>query len=100
MYGSSYQVCGKCALNQSCKFVNRKLHKTDTKKLILTDVMIVITQYALESLPPQLHVSDYIKALISRSINEVIKLSQTTSQSKKALSQRGASRTKFMISSS
>lgn len=74
-----HQVCSKCVLKQSCKFVNQNVWKNDTKKLVLTDVMNVITLYGLECVPPQLAVPDEIKASVGRLINEVIKLSQTTS---------------------
>ena len=74
-----HQVCSKCALKQSCKFANRNVWKTDTKKLVLVDVLNVVTPYALESVAPQLPVPDEIKASVSRLLNEVVKLSQTTS---------------------
>ncbi|PON98495.1 craniofacial development protein [Trema orientale] len=63
-------VCSKCVLKQSCKFVNQNVWKSDTKKLILADVLNVTTLYALESVPPQLVVPDEIKASVSRLLNE------------------------------
>ena len=56
-----HQVYGKCVLKQSCKFVNKNVWKVDTKKLILTDVLNVITLYALESVLP--HRRPYIYML-------------------------------------
>ncbi|XP_062087314.1 uncharacterized protein LOC133794131 [Humulus lupulus] len=72
-------VCTRCVLKQSCKFVNQNVWNVDNKKLILTDVLNVITPYALESVPPELVVPDDIKASVSKLLNEVVKLGQTTS---------------------
>ncbi|GMN65907.1 hypothetical protein TIFTF001_034977 [Ficus carica] len=71
-------VCSKCVLKQSCKFVNQNVWKTDTKKLILKDVLNVSTLYATEFVPPQLVVPDEMKASIGRLLNDVVKLSRTT----------------------
>lgn len=78
-YSCCHQVCSKCVLKQSCKFVNQNVWKTDTKKLILKDVLNVITLYAMEFVPPQLVVPDEMKASVGRLLNGVVKLSQTTS---------------------
>ncbi|KAF4386880.1 hypothetical protein F8388_006835 [Cannabis sativa] len=72
-------VCKRCVLKQSCKFVNQNVWNADTKKLILTDVLYVITLYTLETVPPELFVPDDVKASASKLLNEVVKLSQTTS---------------------
>lgn len=72
-------VCSKCVLKQSCEFVNQNVWKTNTKKLILKDVLNVITLYATEFVPPQLVVPDEMKASIGRLLNDVVKLSRTTS---------------------
>ncbi|KAH0722006.1 hypothetical protein KY289_005050 [Solanum tuberosum] len=55
-------VCSKCALKASCKFVNQNLRKGDMANLHLAGVMRVITLYALESVPPHLVIPDEIKA--------------------------------------
>lgn len=72
-----FQVCRKCVLKESCRFVNQSIWKGQ-KNLNLAVVMRVITKYALESVPPQLAVPDEVKASVSRLLKEVINLSETT----------------------
>uniref|UniRef100_M1BX02 Uncharacterized protein n=1 Tax=Solanum tuberosum TaxID=4113 RepID=M1BX02_SOLTU len=72
-------VCSKCALKVSCKFVNQNLRKGDMTNLHLAGVMRVITLYALESVPPQLVIPDEIKASVSRLLMDILRLSQTVS---------------------
>ncbi|KAH0721471.1 hypothetical protein KY284_006501 [Solanum tuberosum] len=59
-------VCSKCALKASCKFVNQNVRKGDRTNLHLAAVLRVIILYALESVPPQLVIPDEIKASVSR----------------------------------
>ncbi|KAE9585127.1 hypothetical protein Lal_00017917 [Lupinus albus] len=70
-------VCSKCALQQSCKFVNQSVWKTGTNNLHLVAVMKVVTSYALELVHPQLAVPDEVKKSVSQLLKEVVKLSQT-----------------------
>ncbi|CAK9134156.1 unnamed protein product [Ilex paraguariensis] len=72
-------VCSKCILKHSCKFVNQSVWRGDTKTLNLAVVMRVITLYALELVPPQLVVPDEVKASVSRLLKEVVSLGQTVS---------------------
>ena len=71
------QVCCKCVLKPSCKFVNQSVWKGDNKNLNLAVVMRVIILYAFESVPPQLVVPDKIMDSVLRLLKEVLKLSQT-----------------------
>ncbi|OIW11596.1 hypothetical protein TanjilG_15290 [Lupinus angustifolius] len=70
-------VCSKCALQQSCKFINQSVWKTGTSNLHLVAVMKVVTSYALELVHPQLVVPDEVKKSVSQLLKEVVKLSQT-----------------------
>lgn len=70
-------VCSKCALKASCKFVNQNVWKSDMKNLQLAVVMRVITLYALESVPPQLVITDEVKASVSRLLMDILRLSRT-----------------------
>ncbi|KAM3204104.1 hypothetical protein P3L10_027513 [Capsicum annuum] len=72
-------VCSKCTLKASCKFVNQNVPKSDMTNLHLVVVMRVITLYALESVPPQLVVPDEIKASVSRLLMDILRLSRTVS---------------------
>lgn len=71
------QVCSKCPLKESCKFVNQSVWKGDTKSLNLAVVMRVITVYAMDSVPPGIKVPDEVRDSISRLLREVINLSKT-----------------------
>lgn len=79
IFSAHTQVCTKCVLKQSCKFVNQSVWKGDTKNLNLAVVMRVITLYALESVPPELAVPNEIKVSVSKLLKEVLKLSQSIS---------------------
>ncbi|CAL0326498.1 unnamed protein product [Lupinus luteus] len=70
-------VCSKCALQQSCKFINQSVWKTGTSNLHLVSVMKLVTSYALELVHPQLAVPDEVKKSVSQLLKEVVKLSQT-----------------------
>lgn len=70
-------VCCKCVLKDSCNFANESWNR-QTKDLKLDAVMRIITLYALESVPPQLAVSDEVKASVHRLLKEIINLSRTT----------------------
>lgn len=72
-------VCSKCTLKASCKFVNQSVWKRDIANLHLDVVMRIITPYALESVPPQLVIPDELKASVSRLLNDIVRLSQTVS---------------------
>lgn len=72
-----YQVCSKCVLRQSCKFINQSVWKCDTDNLDLVVVMKVVTSYALELVHPELVVTDEVHKSVSQLLNEVVKLSQT-----------------------
>lgn len=72
-------VCSKCALKASCKFVNQNVGKGDMTNLHLAVVMRVIILYALESVPPQLVIPDEIKASVNRLLMDILRLSQTVS---------------------
>ncbi|CAI9760512.1 unnamed protein product [Fraxinus pennsylvanica] len=69
-----HTVCQKCPLKMSCKLANKIGLKDDTKILYLADVMKVIIMYAMESVPPELTVSDEIKNSVNRLLKEVIRL--------------------------
>lgn len=71
------QVCDKCALKQSCKFVNQSAWKGAENNLDLAVVMRVIPLYALELVPPQLVVPEEIKDSVSRLLKEAVNLSET-----------------------
>lgn len=73
------QVCGKCVLKESCSFVNQGVWGGDTKHLNLADVMTIIVLYALELVPPQMGITDEIKASVSHLLDEIVKLSCTVS---------------------
>lgn len=88
----AFQVCSKCVLRESCKFVNKSVwrghtnnpnptnvRKTNPKNLNLADVMNTITLYALESVHPQLVVPEDVTYSVSRLLKEILKLSQTSS---------------------
>ncbi|CAN4087348.1 unnamed protein product [Withania somnifera] len=72
-------VCSKCTLKVSCKFVNRNVGKGDMTNLHLAVVMRVIILYALESVPSQLVIPDEIKASVNRLLMDILRLSQTVS---------------------
>ncbi|KAK1365633.1 hypothetical protein POM88_041194 [Heracleum sosnowskyi] len=72
-------VCCKCVLKQSCKYANQNVWNSNTKNLSLPAVMNVISHYALDSVHPQLIVSDEIKTVVTRLLKVVVKLSQTVS---------------------
>lgn len=74
-------VCSKCVLKESCKFVNQSIWKGEGKKLRLdlSALMNVLTLYAMEEVHPELVVPDEIKTVVTRLLEEVIKLSQTVS---------------------
>ncbi|XP_015054881.1 uncharacterized protein LOC107001285 [Solanum pennellii] len=74
-----HQVCRKCALKASCKFVNQYVRKGDMTNLHLVVVMGVITLDALESVAPHLVIPDEIKASVSRLMINIFRLSQTMS---------------------
>nr|GLL44481.1 uncharacterized protein LOC109185408 [Ipomoea trifida] len=69
-------VCGKCALRDSCKFVNQRMWNSNAKTLQLHHVMRTITLYGLESVPTELAVPEDIKKSVSRLLKEVVKLSK------------------------
>ena len=73
------QVCDKCVLKQSCKFVNQSIWRSNDNNLDMAVVMRIITSYALESGPAQLVVPDEIKATVRRLLKEAVNLSQTVS---------------------
>lgn len=75
---STSQVCSKCVLKHSCKFVNQKIWGGSTEVLNLDVVMRIITLYAMEAVQPELSVPNEIKASVRILLNEVLKLSQTT----------------------
>ncbi|KAI8010337.1 hypothetical protein LOK49_LG06G01162 [Camellia lanceoleosa] len=52
------QVCSKCVLKSSCKFVNQSVSKGNNNNLNLAVVMRVIILYTMESVPPPLVVPD------------------------------------------
>lgn len=70
-------VCCKCVLKDSCNFANESWSRQN-KDLKLDVVMRVITLYALETVPPQLAVSDEVKASVHRLLKEIVNLSRTT----------------------
>lgn len=72
-------VCSKCALKDSCKFVNQSVWKKGAKNVDLTVVMRVIILYALEAVPNELKVPDDIKNTVNRLLKEVVRLSEIES---------------------
>ncbi|CAN4117657.1 unnamed protein product [Withania somnifera] len=72
-------VCRKCVLKASCKFVNQNVGKGDMTNLHLAVVMRVIIRYALESVPPQLVIPDEIKVSVNRLLMDILRLSRTVS---------------------
>nr|GME15742.1 Autophagy-related protein [Ipomoea batatas] len=69
-------VCGKCALRDSCKFVNQHMWNGNAKTLQLHHVMRTITLYGLESVPTELVVPEDIKKSVGQLLKEVVKLSK------------------------
>nr|GMC48752.1 uncharacterized protein LOC109185408 [Ipomoea batatas] len=69
-------VCGKCALRDSCKFVNQHMWNGNAKTLQLHHVMRTITMYGLESVPTELVVPEDIKKSVGQLLKEVVKLSK------------------------
>ncbi|KAL7249977.1 hypothetical protein ACSBR1_012044 [Camellia fascicularis] len=63
-------VCSKCVLKSSCKFVNQSVWKGNNNNLNLAVMMRVIILYTMESVPPQLVVLDEIKASVSVLLKE------------------------------
>lgn len=78
------QVCGKCALRSSCKFVNQRLGGKNTRmaknELSLLYVLRVITLYALELVPPTLTIPDDLKVSSNRLLRHIVELSRTTTK--------------------
>jgi hypothetical protein len=72
------QVCGKCMLRDSCKFVNQNVWKCDANNLDVELVMNVIISYALHWVHPRLIVSDEVNKSVDHLLNEFVKLSQIT----------------------
>jgi len=73
-----HQVCCKCTLQQTCKFMNQSVWNVNTNSLELVTVMKVITSYGLESVHPQLVVPEVVKKSVSQLLKEIVKLSPTT----------------------
>ncbi|KAI4374673.1 hypothetical protein MLD38_012640 [Melastoma candidum] len=74
-------VCSKCILKDSCKFVNKGLHDGGSKHLRLPDAMRVIILYALEWVDSPLEVPQEIKGCVSRLLRDIVKLSENTKSS-------------------
>lgn len=64
-------------LKDSCNFANESWNRQN-RDLKLDVVIRVIILYALETVPPQLAVSDEVKASIHRLLKEIINLSRTS----------------------
>lgn len=72
-----HQVCSKCVLRESCKFMNKSVWG-HPNKLDMGTVMKVITPYALQWVHPEMVVSDEVNKAVSQLLKEFVKLSQTT----------------------
>nr|CAD1843220.1 unnamed protein product [Ananas comosus var. bracteatus] len=66
-------TCHACKLKKSCKFVHQKVARQE--KLILPDVMRVLTLFALDAIPRQLFVPHELKLSVDKLLKEVINLS-------------------------
>ncbi|XP_020096887.1 uncharacterized protein LOC109716025 [Ananas comosus] len=66
-------TCHACKLKKSCKFVHQKVARQE--KLILPDVMRVLTLFALDAIPRQLFVPLELKLSADKLLKEVINLS-------------------------
>lgn len=72
------QVCSKCTLRESCKYMNQTVWKCHTNKLDLKIVTKVVISYALHLVHPQLVVSDEVNKSVSHLLSEFVKLSKIT----------------------
>ncbi|KAG8364844.1 hypothetical protein BUALT_Bualt18G0040800 [Buddleja alternifolia] len=75
-----HQVCRLCTLKNSCKHENKMLKsKKSAIKLRMDDVTRVLVTYAMEVEPRLVVIPEEIKNCVSRSLKQVIILSQTVS---------------------
>ncbi|KAL3646228.1 hypothetical protein CASFOL_011408 [Castilleja foliolosa] len=75
------KVCQNCTLRKVCKLANKpgKMHAEPGTELRMRNVMRTLIMYAMELTPEQLIVPEEIQASVSRLMNDIVKLSQTTS---------------------
>lgn len=74
---SEESVCSKCCLKESCKFVNQSVWSGDNKNLRLDLLMRLLRTYSLEDIPPQLKLTQDLKACVSQLMHEIINLSKS-----------------------
>ncbi|KAH7651428.1 hypothetical protein IHE45_20G056600 [Dioscorea alata] len=66
-------TCRACVLKNSCQFVNKKVSRVE--KIVLADVMRLLTMYALDSIPQQLQVPEDLKLSAGKLLKDVVNLS-------------------------
>ncbi|KAI0522557.1 hypothetical protein KFK09_004937 [Dendrobium nobile] len=67
-------ICRGCKLKTFCKFVNQKVDKVD--RVILADVMRLLTILAFDAVPQQLSVPTDVKLSVDKLVKEAINLSE------------------------
>ncbi|XP_020270316.1 uncharacterized protein LOC109845480 [Asparagus officinalis] len=67
-------VCRACTLRTSCKFMNKKVGTMN--KVILEDVMRLITVYTLDSVPSQMVIPDEVKFSVSKLVKALLNLTE------------------------
>lgn len=60
-------------LKNACQFVNKKVGRVE--KIVLADVMRLLTMYALDSIPQQLQVPEDLKLSAGKLLKDVVNLS-------------------------
>ncbi|XP_020572576.1 uncharacterized protein LOC110019295 [Phalaenopsis equestris] len=66
-------ICRGCKLKTSCKFVNQRVDKVE--RVILADVMRLLTILAFDAVPQQLSVPSDVKLSVDKLLKEAINLS-------------------------
>ncbi|KAK8913621.1 hypothetical protein KSP39_PZI023410 [Platanthera zijinensis] len=67
-------VCRGCKIKASCNFVNQRVNKVD--RVILADVMRLLTVLSLDAVPQQLLVPTDVKLSVDKLLKEAVNLSQ------------------------
>lgn len=67
-------VCRGCKLRSSCRFPNKRVSTID--KVVLEDVMRLITVYTLDAVPFQVVIPDELKCSIGALVKEAVSLSK------------------------
>ncbi|KAK8940324.1 hypothetical protein KSP40_PGU006569 [Platanthera guangdongensis] len=67
-------VCRGCKIKASCNFVNQRVNKVD--RVILADVMRLLTVLSLDAVPQQVLVPTDVKLSVDKLLKEAVNLSQ------------------------